>query len=170
MINKKNQTRKTTLMATEIFKSIPSIPGAEAGTGGTIKYHGQEVRVIRGHYHKVRIEEKLYFVHRLVAEAFLPNPQGLPEINHKNEVCTDNRLCNLEWCDSHYNHTYGTVRQRISDSKSKQVAQYDLDGNFIRVWKSQTEVRRIMGWNGCHIGECCDGKVKTYKGYKWHWC
>lgn len=58
-----------------------------------------------------------YFVHRLVAEAFIPNPDGLMEINHKNECKTDNRVENLEWCDRLYNVRYGTGIARNAKSR-----------------------------------------------------
>lgn len=60
---------------------------------------------------------KNYLLHRLVAEAYLPNPEGLPQINHKNENKADNCLNNLEWCTCKYNINYGTRNKRASQTK-----------------------------------------------------
>lgn len=59
---------------------------------------------------------KYYLVHRLVAEAFIPNPYNLPEVNHLDEVKTNNRVENLEWCDVKYNNTYGTRKERVRNT------------------------------------------------------
>ena len=63
--------------------------------------------------------EKLYQVHRLVAQAFIPNPDNLPQINHKDEVKSNNIVTNLEWCTVHYNNTYGTRLQRVRETGLK---------------------------------------------------
>lgn len=68
-------------------------------------------------YHKRK--RKDYLVHRLVAIAFLPNPNNLPQINHINEVKTDNRLINIEWCSAEYNANYGTRTERALETKRK---------------------------------------------------
>ena len=57
-------------------------------------------------------KQKSYRTHRLVAQAFIDNPNNLPEINHKDEDKTNNNVDNLEWCDSKYNHNYGTWREK----------------------------------------------------------
>ena len=59
--------------------------------------------------------KKQYRIHQLVAKAFIPNPNNLPMINHKNEIKNDNRVENLEWCTAQYNTSYGTGPKRISD-------------------------------------------------------
>ena len=59
-------------------------------------------------------KSKTYFVHRLIAEAFIPNPFGAPQVNHKDENITNNAKCNLEWCDSKYNNNYGGHTERTA--------------------------------------------------------
>lgn len=66
-------------------------------------------------------------VHRLVADAFVPNPQGLPEVNHKDEDKHNNLAINLEWCTSSYNKKYGTGRKSRSDGMKRVWAQRRAD-------------------------------------------
>ena len=109
-------------------------------------------------------QSKMYGVHRIVAEAYLPNPENLPQINHKDENKTNNCLQNLEWCDSKYNANYGTRNKKVSNSLKIPILQYDLDGNFIREWNSATDVGREVH---SHICACARGKLSTAYGYKW---
>ena len=118
-------------------------------------------------------ECKNKFVHRLVAEAFLPNPLNLPEVNHidedkTNNVCTTTN-CNLEWCTSSYNNNFGTHNQRLADSLSIEIDQFDKNGNFIKRWKSATEVERQLGINQGNIVACLKGRHKTTGGYQWRY-
>ena len=109
---------------------------------------------------------KSYYVHRLVAQAFLPNPNNYKEVNHKDENKTNNVVTNLEWCDRLYNVRYGTGIERRSKTQSKPVLQYDLKGNFIKEWKSVAECG-MNGYNYGNVAACCRGELKTYKGYIW---
>lgn len=94
-----------------------------------------------------------FFVHRLVAAAFIPNPLALPFVNHKNENKEDNRAENLEWCDGSYNMKYGTNRERAQQTHEKnnskrarkKIAQYTKDGKFIAEYKSIREANRALG-------------------------
>ena len=104
---------------------------------------------------------KNYTVHRLVGKAFIPNPNKFPCINHKDEDKSNNRVDNLEWCNHSYNNSYGSL--------SKKVAQIDLEGNIVRIWKNPVEARDIGGFYNSHIYACCNGTRKTHRGYKWEY-
>ena len=109
-------------------------------------------------------KRKTYKVHRLVAETYLPNPENLSQINHKDENKTNNCLQNLEWCDAKYNNNYGTSVERRSAKCKKPILQFDLDGNFIREWPSATDVGSEVRINIVH---CLKGDIKTSLGYIW---
>lgn len=64
-----------------------------------------------------RDKYKTYFTHRLIAQAFIPNPDNLPMVNHKDEDKSNNRVTNLEWCNAKYNSTYGTARERAAKTR-----------------------------------------------------
>ena len=105
-------------------------------------------------------ERKWYLVHRLVADAYIPNPDNLPQINHRDENKANNSLQNLEWCDCKYNNNYGTK----IDRQKKTILQFDLDGNFIREWECAADVGKEVQANICH---CLKGKRKSAYGFVW---
>ena len=110
-------------------------------------------------------------VHRLVAKTFIPNPDNLPMINHKDENKTNNCVSNLEWCTNKYNLNYGTTRQRIFETiernggyKVRPIIQKDLEGNVIREWNSATEAAKELKIDRNNILTACR---KSYKGFVW---
>ena len=96
-------------------------------------------------------------VHRLVAEAFIPNPLNLEQINHKDENPSNNNVDNLEWCSRIYNVNYGTGIDRQVAKRSKKVIQLDLNGNIINEFNSTQEASRILGISQGLISNCCNG-------------
>ena len=110
---------------------------------------------------------KGYSIHRLVTSAFIPNPNNLPQVNHKDEDKTNNRVDNLEYCDSKYNLNYGTRTERITIANSIPILQFNLDGEFIKKWDSIIQVERELGFNHSSINMCCKGKYKNAYGYWW---
>lgn len=98
-------------------------------------------------------------VHKLVAEAFLPNPLNLPMVNHKDENKLNNRVDNLEWCDAIYNATY---------SFGKPVLQL-FNGEVVAEHASVNEAARAVNGKACQISRCCN-KVKgchKHRGFEW---
>ena len=110
-----------------------------------------------------------YLVHRLVAQAFIDNPDKLPMINHKDENPSNNCVDNLEWCTHKYNINYGTCIQRMSEKISKTVYQYTMDGEIVAEYPSTMEVERQLGYAQSHISQCCNGKRKTANGFIWRY-
>ena len=109
-----------------------------------------------------------YRVHRLVAQAFVPNPASLPEVNHKDEDKLNNVASNLEWCDRIYNCRYGTRTARSAEGHSVAVEQLLPDGTVVKIWKSMAEAGRA-GYSFRMVSACCTGTKKSHRGYLWRY-
>ena len=107
-------------------------------------------------------------VHRLVAMAFIPNPNNLPFVNHRDENPANSEVWNLEWCTQMYNMNYGTIRDRCYKTPGKRVQQYDLNGVLLATYENAYIASRITGIQHSHIRECCNGGTFVYKkGKRW---
>ena len=103
---------------------------------------------------------KTYKVHRLVANAFIPNPKNLPEVNHKDEDKTNNKVDNLEWMTSKENTRY---------SKAIAVNQYTKSGEYIRTWNCIKDIQYHLGYDPSSIVKCCKEIPNYNSAYGFLW-
>ena len=147
----------------------------ESHKGDTNYKRIQKGRILKGGctlngYEFVTLEDgKHYFRHYLVLQTFCPNPNPelYTDINHIDENPHNNNLENLEWCTHKYNCNYGR-RKNANQDKAKKVAQYDLNGNLVKIYNSLTQAEKENNVpKGGGIGKCCRGNQKEYLNYKW---
>ena len=124
--------------------------------------------------------KKSKMIHRLVLEAFVENPNNLPEVNHKDENPSNNELSNLEWCDAGYNSNYGTRTEKIALALSKKVRAVNIENGEVVRFKSIEEAGR-KGYASGNVSLACRGLYKTdtgrlmggdgrtYRGHKWYY-
>lgn len=166
-----------------IWKTIPILDGKyEASDDGRVRKKSTQNELYQETnklgYKTVKIQtnysRKHYRVHRLVAFAFLPNPNNYDVVNHKDENPSKNCLENLEWCTQKYNSRYGTLPNRASKSHSgkpcqnhleKAVIQYDLKMNFIAEYESILSASKATGIDKSNIKKICTGKTKKPRKY-----
>lgn len=195
----------------EIWKDIPGYEGYyQVSNIGRVKslprkvycnggFHISKEKILKQQLRKDRyfnvhlLKEgvvKIYFVHRLVALAFISNPNNYPDINHKDENPSNNCVENLEWCTEKYNMNYGTAVERRkasfvrNDSFKKAnatkvrnhskgaetpIEAVSKDGITIINYPSISEAARVTGISKGHIGECCKGIRHSAGGYFWNY-
>lgn len=118
--------------------------------------HGYNIVVLYDKNHKHYTKK----VHRLVAEAFISNPENYPVVNHINQIRTDNRVDNLEWCSYRHNAEWSYMKKTT-------IYQYDLSGNLIKIWHSFVRAAEYINGNRISIIACAAGKQKQYKNFIW---
>lgn len=148
------------------------------------RYEGKILltKINRGYeYLSVSINSKsmTFKVHRLVAQAFIPNPNNYPQVNHIDENKLNNHAENLEWCTSEYNNQYGTKPEKSKANTpktdraishrhlGKKVVMTDLSGNILKEFYAINEAQRLTGIRKDTISRCCQGKQNTSGGYRW---
>lgn len=156
--------KKISAYFNEVWKDIPGFEGkyqvSNYGMVKSINYHrGKKSRILKqslridGYFQVVLCKSgNLYYrlVHRLVAEAFIPNPENLPVINHKDENSTNNYVCNLEWCTQQHNVNYGTGLKRALETRKtkstrtapREIIQLSLDGKLLKNGVAQLRLQK----------------------------
>jgi hypothetical protein len=111
-------------------------------------------------------KRKFFLIHRLVATAFIPNPDNLKEINHKDENPANPTADNLEWCTRKYNNTYGNRTEKCIESLGNKVMCVETK----QVFRSIREAERLTGIKAPAICMVCNGKRNTAGGFTWKFC
>lgn len=153
----------------EEWRMIKDFPMYEVSNFGNVRNTKNHKRIFqRSHtagYKQVVLYRKgksnYRYIHRLVAQAFIDNPENLQFINHKDECKSNNNVNNLEWCTPKYNANYGTCKERMGLAHKKKVRQYTKDGVFIREWDSQQEAEQELQLRA--------GSISTYINSPFHW-
>lgn len=153
------------------FGRVRSLP--RMGTkGGLLKL------LLSGGYLAVNLYKngkmKAMLVHRLVAIAFIPNPHNYSEVNHKNEIKTDNRVENLEWCTRLYNNTYGTriervVSKNLNQKSTSKPVNFTIDGIIIKTFPSQKEAARYFNICNGWVSKICKGVRHLNNGFSFNY-
>lgn len=158
-------------MNEEVWKPIAEFPSYEVSSKGRIKDkkglihktfdNGNGYLVVglsaNNHHYNRRVS-------RLVASAFLPNPENHKEVNHINEDKYDNRVENLEWCTRTYNVRYGNRTKKAVAKRARAVDRYDKDGTFVKRYNIMKDAIKD-GFDNIMVCKCCKGNKKSHKGY-----
>lgn len=114
-------------------------------------------------------KRKCHMAHRLVAQAFIPNPCNKKEVNHLDECITNNIVSNLEWTTSKENANYGTRNERsLKNHNYNKIIQLTLDGEYVTTHENAKEASKSVNLTTAScIVRCCKKQKKQSKGYKW---
>ena len=170
-------------MNKEIWKDIDGYEGlykvSNLGRVKSLNYkRTKKEKILKPNITKVNYQQvhlcknkqiKILYIHRLVAEMFIPNPNNFPIINHKDENPMNNIYSNLEWCDKKYNNNYGKCKDKHAKTVSKPINQYDLQDNFIKQWNSMKEASETLKLSRGNICLCCEGIRNKTGGYRWRY-
>lgn len=111
-------------------------------------------------------KQKTENIHRLVALAFLPNPDNLPCVNHKDENKQNNHIDNLEWCSYAYNNSYGTRTARAAETKKYKITVYDKEDNVVGYYDGSVAAAQALGVSKTTISNWANGRTKSKDGYR----
>ena len=172
----------------EIWKDIQGYEGlyqiSNLGNVRNNKNHILKQNTIKFGYKRVQLHNnkkiKCFLVHRLVAQAFIPNLENKPQVNHIDSCTSNNKVNNLEWTTSNENtihgYKFGNMKNankiRADNCKSKfslKVSQYSLENKFIKQYDSLTEASKLNSFSKSNLARCCNGMQKSANGYIWRY-
>lgn len=113
--------------------------------------------------------QETFFVHRLVAKAFIPNHDNKPEVNHKDETRTNNCADNLEWVTKAENMQWGTCGERMGRKHWKAIVQMTMDGKFVKRWDCAQHASEELGLHHSRLISVCRGKANSHGGFRWRY-
>ena len=158
-------------------KNSPNMPDNNVLKGEVTKFG------YRQYHMRLKGVSKRLKAHRLVAEAFIPNPNNLPQVNHIDGDKLNNNVKNLEWCDQKHNNRHAlatglreidmqqvrNMHKTMAKKQQRKVNQLDLNGNLIKQFDSMNGAADYFGGHSSNIRRVCKGKGKTAFGYKWEY-
>lgn len=161
----------------EIWKDIEGYDGEYqiSNYGRVRSFKNKNIKILKeyltpSNYRFVKLykdgKQKGHLLHRLVAQAFISNPDNKPFVNHIDGNQLNCSISNLEWC-SHQENVQHAYKTGLTKGRIKTINQYNLDGNFIRSWESGVKIQNNLNINRGHISQCCNGQRKTAGGYIW---
>lgn len=184
LMEEKQHKNTATDQQDEVWKDVVGYEGLyRISNQGTVcrlykngKVNFMTPRILNG-YWRVKLcngnTQKEYFLHRLIAQAFIPNPDNKPEINHINGIKTDNRIENLEWVTRSENAIHATKTGLLKYSEYRYNRARDINSKPVmcvetrKIYVSCTEAGKDIKTDAAHIGECISGKRSTAGGYHW---
>ena len=169
-------------MSMQIWKDIEGYKGHyQISNYGNVRSLKKDAFLMKGGYLKgykiINLWKngtgKMFRVHRLVAAAFIPNPENKPCIDHIDGNRANNHADNLRWVTAKENsnnyNAPNTYKGKKINKGGKAVLQYDLEGNFIKEWVTTMEIQRQLNYHRSNISNCCNGLVKTAYNYIWRY-
>lgn len=180
-------------MNKEIWKDVKGYEGLyQVSNKGRVKSfprqgtHSNKINILRQntknskHYcHCILTKNgkpKTVSVHRLVAIAFIPNPQNKEQVNHIDGNKENNCVYNLEWCTNQENmdHSYKMglrdgILENLWEINKRKIKQFDINGNFIKIWNSIKDAQNSLNICGQNIIKVCKKERNTAGGYKWEY-